>query len=81
MQQFKSASQGEPKQVAVPRLYPDITFDYAVPSSWQQAMSDRGFDDAADHFVTLYPVVGTAYIAPVTLEGVMMASIVCTHSA
>lgn len=26
------------------RLYPDITFDYALPQSWVDIVRDRGFD-------------------------------------
>jgi hypothetical protein len=61
-------------------MFPNETFDCALPQSWLHAMRARGFD-AAPHFVMLYPKDGNEYCAPITPEGIRMAAIVATYTA
>jgi hypothetical protein len=37
------------------QLYPDITYDCALPQSWVDGMYQRGFDNVASLFVWGYP--------------------------
>lgn len=66
------------KQQLAERLYPKINFDVAVPQSWVTSMRDNGIDDAARHFVTLYPENGTPYIAPITDRGIEIVARLCS---
>ena len=59
-------------------LYPDVTFDCALPQDWVNKMTDRGFDPRG-HFVTLYPKDSVSYMAPITEDGVRMAAIVASN--
>lgn len=62
---------------AAETIYPGQCFDTALPQDWVNRMYERGFD-VRGHFVTLYPRNRSAYIAPITPEGVRMAAIVAT---
>ena len=58
--------------------YPGDTFDTALPQQWVDAMKERGFD-VRGHFVTLYPFVGPAYMAPITDQGIRWAATVASN--
>jgi hypothetical protein len=60
------------------KTYPGVTFDTALPQQWVNRMAYRGFD-VRGHFVTLYPKDSIAYMAPITTEGIRMASIVASN--
>ena len=65
---------------AAERLYPDETFDPALPQDWVNALYNRGFDPIG-HFVTLYPKGKPAYIAPITPRGVQIAAVIASAAA
>lgn len=69
------------KGEAAEYLYPGVTFDCAIPQGWVRAMTSRGFEDSAAHFISLYPTDAPSYIAPITPTGVWMVSIVATYDA
>ena len=60
------------------QTYPGVTFDTALPQPWVNLMAERGFD-VRRNFVTLYPKVSVAYMAPITAEGIRMAAIVASN--
>lgn len=65
-------------------MYPDRTYDTALPHQWVQRMRDRGFEPVG-HFVTLYPQEGQNtlgfYMAPITPQGIEMAARACSMHA
>jgi len=57
---------------AAERMYPDVTFDTALPQTWVDAHQDDG-TEVLGHFVWLYPSGSTFGMpAPITVEGVQM---------
>ena len=57
---------------AAERMYPDVTFDTALPQTWVDAHQDDG-NEVLGHFVWLYPSGSTFGMpAPITVEGVQM---------
>ena len=60
------------------QTYPSVTFDTALPQEWVNRMAYRGFD-VRGHFVTLYPKYSIPYMAPITDEGIRMASIIASY--
>jgi len=65
------------------QLYGDLTHDTAIPQSWLKDAVERGLDtlvtgNLAGHFVTVYPVNGVAYIAPLTADGIKVCAILAT---
>ena len=57
---------------AAERMYPDVTFDTALPQTWVDAHLNDG-TEVLGHFVWLYPegnLMGMP--GPITVEGVQM---------
>lgn len=63
--------------------YPGETYDVAIPQHYLTDMWERGFDDAASHFVFLYPKDKNRipYLAPITETGVYYLSVMAMHPA
>lgn len=59
------------------KKYPNETYDFAIPQAIIDRMTERGFDDAASHFVYLYPKDDDRipHLAPVTDKGVYILSV------
>ena len=57
---------------AAERMYPDVTYDTALPQTWVDAHLNDG-TEVLGHFVWLYPS-GSRFgmPAPITVEGVQM---------
>lgn len=76
---------GTTKGEAADALYAGITYDCAIPQSFVDACYQRGFDDAACHFVMLYPDTldnpSPPYIAPITPRGVEIMARIGTYTA
>lgn len=58
-----------------------VTYDCAVPQSWVDAMTRRGFDNPASHVVTCYLKGGMTCIMPITDYGLRILSTVATYEA
>lgn len=79
--------QREEKGELAKRLYPNMIIDCAVPQHFINRCYERGFDDAARHFVTAYsnhaydnPKAGMenmtdGNIVPITNEGIYICAI------
>lgn len=62
-------------------LDPEIqTFDCAVPQSWVETASQRGFKDPARHVVTCYFNDGSMRIMPVTKYGLDIIATLGTYA-
>lgn len=57
------------------------TYDCAVPQSWTNAMTERGFDNPASHVVTVYFKGGMCTVMPITDYGVRMLATIATYEA
>lgn len=76
---FSPAHSHETIGEAATRLYPNTTFDTALPQPWVDRLCDRDLDPRG-HFVWLYEKgrpMGRC--APITERGVEIASLLATY--
>jgi hypothetical protein len=69
----KSGIECESKGERAARLYPDVTFDYALPQSWVDKMTELGHKNVAGNFVWIYSGEGMmGEPGPISDEGIQM---------
>ena len=57
---------------AAERMYPGVTYDYALPHDWVRRMEDLHEVDVRPHFVWGYEGSLIGYPLPITTDGAQM---------